>query len=370
MSGSSAGKLLFCPRCLSTTKREDALWIGHGKQVDNPPRPRRFPTAAMVLRAAWDGEPARLHEPDYAVERELLAGDYHQIDEAGHRLVSGIPIGLVGAAAAGKSIFLTALYGRAGVDQELAHLGLVYAQDPAAEAQRGIVANHLAVFENHLVLPPSQPGENQASLPPVALTPTNHSHETLLFFDADGSLTGSAATHARYNPAMLASKVLFLFVPPPDLKLDGLQRQADDQQPHGATLKAITEAIAALRQAKVNGDELLACVILSKSDRLPEHLDPDLRDLVEDAGSPSSSFDDLLSVIDQDSRAIRAFLRNRQPGLVQAIEDFFGTVSYHFASGSGSSAVVLNQQARFPVVEPKRVLDPLLVALRFVGFRP
>lgn len=370
----------ICPRDLEVFDVAKAQWVGRDQAIANPPRIRTTPGVRQWLRAWWDGDPRHLRTPDLAAAREHIAGDYHQVCPNGHpippdaRQRPTLPIALVGATSTGKSLYLAAVFHEAVARVRLGDYGLTFRADTSPEAQAAFRPSYETLFSAQRPVPATVPSPDGFSRPPLMLAPSSRQGApNILVFDADGSKTAHAQAHIENNPALLRAQAFFIFVPPINLDLpshhQGWGRDVDDVSSLGRTMDAIAGAIDALTRAGVVGQDLLACVLISKADKLRGDVEPELDEMLTDLDYRQFGFGEAIDYIEQDSRTIRGWVDQHQHGLVTLVEGFFGQVTYHFTSATGCSAVDQpDGSRRFPMTRPQRVLDPLLIALDRVGY--
>lgn len=377
------GSRYICPRDLEEFDVSTARWVARGELTTAPPRIRRMPSFQQWLRAWWDGDPRHLRAPDLAAAREHIAGDYHQVCPNGHPIPedakrrSTLPIALVGATSTGKSLYLASVYHEAVAAVRLGDYGLTFRADTSPGANAFFQPTYDTLFGERRPVPATLPSQDGFSRPPLLLAPADRADApNLLLFDADGSKTRHAQAHIENNPALLRAQVFFIFVPPVNLASDGAwpgaprQPDLDDVSNLARTMEAISGAIDALSRAHGSGQELMACVLVSKADKLRGVVEPELEEMLTDLDYRRFSFNEVVGYIDQDSAKIRSWIDRHQHGLITLVEGFFGQVSYHFASATGCSAAQdPDGVRRFPAIRPQRVLDPLIVALDRVGYK-
>lgn len=378
------GRQYICPRDLETFDINTAAWVARGTPTTAPPRIRRMPSARQWLHTWWDGDPRHLRAPDLAAAREQIAGDYHRVCPNGHpipedvRRRATLPIALVGAASTGKSLYLASVYHEAVAAVRLGDYGLTFRTDTSPGAQAAFRPTYDTLFSERRPVPATLPSTDGYSRPPLLLAPADRTDApNLLLFDADGSKTTHAQAHVENNPALLRAQAFFIFVPPVNLNLSipgqrpgmAARPDLDDISTLARTTEAITGAIDALSRVYGGGRDLMACVLISKADKLSGLVEPELDEMLADLDYRHFRFQEVVDYIDQDSATIRSWVDRHQHGLVTLLEGFFGDVSYHFTSATGCSAVLEPDGARrFPVVRPRRVLDPLLLVLDRVGY--
>lgn len=367
---SDTQRRFVCPRCLVEFNLREAAWRdGEGNEVGAPRAIARTWGVRELATATWAGDPWPLLQPDLAAAADRIARDYHQVCPRGHRIPEALfkaplaSVALVGATSTGKSLYQTAVYHELLVSSKLADLDLIYGEDPSPETRGQVSANDRLLFHERKPLVPTRPGEakGSGSLPPMFLPAMTPGLPNLLMFDADGSQTASSQQHVENNPALLKARVFFFFVPAANI-VETLIRQPDDQASEEQATTAISACIAALAKAGIAGHDCLACVIVSKADRLTTLLTDDLAELTRDLDYRSGTLADIIVDIEQDSEEVRDFLRSHRPGIVARVEKFFGRFSYHFVSSTGCSSEVSEDSQRFPAVKPRRVLDPVLIA--------
>ncbi|MDO4783586.1 MAG: hypothetical protein Q3997_00630 [Propionibacteriaceae bacterium] len=377
------GSRYICPRDLEEFDVETARWVARGEPTGAPPRIRRMPRLEQWLKAWWDGDPSHLRVPDLAAAREHLAGDYHQVCPHGHpipddaRRRATLPIALVGATSTGKSLYLAALYHEAVAAVRLGDYGLTFRASTSPGTNSAFWPTYDTLFGERRPVPATLPSQDGFSRPPLLLAPADRFEvPNLLLFDADGSKTRHAQAHVENNPALLRAQVFFIFVPPVNLADDGAwpgapgQLDMDDVSNLARTMEAISGAIDALSRVHGTGQDLMACVLVSKADKLRGVVEPEMEEMLSDLDYRRFRFKEVVDYIDQDSAKIRSWIDRHQHGLVTLVEGFFGQVSYHFTSATGCSAVQEPDGGRrFPVIRPQRVLDPIIVALDRVGYK-
>ena len=366
-------KTRLCPLCLTELSPETIEWAAPdgSRSTARPPQVRRSLMGLGRKRntaaewAEWYTAGYRAHCPGGNCP---LPQDYLERDQ--------ILIGLVGESGSSKTHYMTVLI-KLLLDGALAPHSISVSLDP--ETAIRYQEFHRRLWDDLEVIPASKPlvwlnekvGERQVRQP---MTVVLRNWETgralnLHLFDAAGEqlLTHQAqATWARH--IAIADGLLF-FVDPS--VLGGLRKQLGTTgggQAMFRTQSILDTTSTLVRRARsMSPDDdlqgLAVGLVLAKADLVADVPDFPSQVLRERRGEPSTG-SALSSQIDQDSVAVSRFLeRCGGINLVAAASHLFPRLSFHAVSTTGCSPV----DGRYPSVEPRRCLDPLLAVLAAHG---
>ncbi|GAA2104176.1 hypothetical protein GCM10009841_21870 [Microlunatus panaciterrae] len=357
----------FCPNCLAKINQEQVRYRTRNGEETAQPVIVYDRGPAEWAKAIWTGDPRHIHQKDRAALAERFRQGIHGECPNGHVVpddafgVRSVAIGLVGEAAAGKSVFLASLL-------DLLERGrlMPYLDFRRPEAARRVIAERFGPFYRF----GEAPAATTTAAPREAITVEGYKdgelQAYLSFFDTAGDYSDYADL-GEHNRALFAADVMMFFITPEALHLPKSrpQRRPDQRQSWSDTHALIQVALEAAKHSKTLAH---AAVILCKSD----DIDPSSLNILKEARADLRYGDGLtlhraFEVIEQDSAYIRRFMDSNDDGRVVArrIEETFTTVSYHLVSATGGPADP--GTGRFVNPRPQRVLDPLLTSLVRTG---
>ena len=378
--------LVVCDCCLHEFRFMEASWVDSDDQDGAPPPALATRRDKMVHRLFGDPK-----TPGPGPSRQQLA-DWFEAGNSARcpNCNSNIPdevlgrgslvIGLVGQSGSAKSHYIAALLHllEAGVLAQQYDITNVFS-DATTDRYEMVYA---PLFDrDHLVLPGTQPLEDNEQYPPLVVTLRNPISGKVLnarIFDASGEQMKNAKMQARYNKYLYACNALFLFVTPGMLR-DVRATLTDDQiSGHSASKSAaMFDALASGIQtiAKQRPDapigRIRTSVLLTKADQvmtLPG-FDPDF--LAEIAHGPDR-LDEIAARIERESSMLADFLSaTGGANIVNSLLTRFSDLTFHAVSSTGCDPAwdeAGPDGPGYPHVTPMRILEPLVMLLRDSGF--
>jgi hypothetical protein len=364
-----------CPTCLEAVTRQTIVWqTADGTSSEPPPR-SGLPGLRWIRGALGMPDRTPTEWADWA------ARGHRALCPRGHHLPADmltrrtLTIGLVGESGSSKSHYIAALV-QTLQQGHLAALDLQVDLDPAT-VRRYQTEYYSVLFERKQAIPASRPlkmldeiSGAQETRPPLTIVLRNivtGEAVNVCIFDVAGEQLLTEQSQFTWARHLAMADGLMFFVDPAVLgQLPG--GPAGDESGRGQTLH-VTESVLditstlAHRGRGLSPDhdltDVSAVVLLAKADLLEARAS-----FPSGVLSPLDYDRETRATLDarlrRDSRAIESFLEDAGArNLVLSALHKYPGVRFHAVTATGGSA----KDGRYPTVEPRRVLEPLLSIL-------